>query len=1112
MSFVHLQVHSGYSLLNSAASVKELVAQAKELGYSSLALTDENVMYGAIEFYKACKSNGIKPIIGLTASIYTDDTELEAHPLILLAETNTGYQNLVKISSALQSMAKGGMKRKWMKSYHEGLIAITPGENGYIESLLQAGKFEEAVRAAEGFRELFGDGRFYLGYQPFKGHETLSEEILRLSAETEIAVCAAGDVRYIKKEDQDAYRCLCAIKAGEKWEDQSGNLPDLYLRTPEEMAEFYTRHPEAIEAAARIARQCRVDVSLGQTQLPSFPAPDGKSADDYLAEVCHEGLRLRFGTPDERAVRRLEYELDVIRRMKFSDYFLIVWDFMKYAHEKGIVTGPGRGSAAGSLVAYSLFITDVDPLKHSLLFERFLNPERISMPDIDIDFPDTRRDEVIQYVQNKYGAMHVAQIITFGTLAAKAALRDTGRVFGISPKEADQLARLIPSKPGMTLEEARRQSAQLNRRLSESAVLHKVFQIARKIEGLPRHTSTHAAGVVLSKEPLSEVVPLQEGHDGVYLTQYAMDHLEDLGLLKMDFLGLRNLTLIESIKTMIEKETNTKIDFSEISYQDEKTFSLLSNGDTTGIFQLESSGMRNVLKRLKPSRLEDIVAVNALYRPGPMENIPLFIDRKHGRARVEVPHEDVRNILSDTYGVIVYQEQIMMIASRMAGFSLGEADLLRRAVSKKQKDILDRERSHFVEGCLKKEYPVVTANEVYDLIVKFANYGFNRSHAVAYSMIGYQLAYLKAHYPLYFMCGLLTSVIGNEDKISQYLHEAKGSGIQVLPPSINKSGFPFAPENGAVRYSLRAVKNVGVSAVKDIYKARTHKPFEDLFDFCFRVPAKSVNRKTIEALIFSGAMDEFNQNRAALLASVDVALEHAELFRADDDQMGLFLEESFSIKPKYVEAEEFPLVDKLRFEKEALGVYFSSHPLSAFRDLLKKRGAQAITAARQMPKGQLSIGALLAGIKTIRTKTGQHMAFLTLSDETGEMEAVVFPDQYRRLSPLLEEGALLFAAGKMEERQEKTQFIMSSASLLEQTEADRAPSVYIKIEGSRHNQEFLEKMKRILLEHKGETGVYLYYEKDKQTIRLPDTFHIQADHQALYRLKELLGRENVVLK
>ncbi|MFW2109870.1 DNA polymerase III subunit alpha [Bacillus spizizenii] len=1113
MSFVHLQVHSGYSLLNSAAAVEELVSEADRLGYASLALTDDHVMYGAIQFYKACKTRGINPIIGLTASVFTDDNEIEAYPLVLLAKSNTGYQNLLKISSVLQSKSKGGLKPKWLHSYREGIIAITPGEKGYIEMLLEEGLFEQAAQAALEFQSIFGKGAFYFSYQPFKGQQTLSEQILRLSEETGIPVTATGDVHYIRKEDKAAYRCLKAIKAGEKLTDvPAEDLPDLDLKPLEEMQNIYREHPEALQASVEIAEQCRVDVSLGQTRLPSFPTPNGTSADDYLTDICMAGLRSRFGTPDERYLRRLQYELGVIKRMKFSDYFLIVWDFMKHAHEKGIVTGPGRGSAAGSLVAYVLYITDVDPIKHHLLFERFLNPERISMPDIDIDFPDTRRDEVIQYVQQKYGAMHVAQIITFGTLAAKAALRDVGRVFGVSPKEADQLAKLIPPRPGMTLDEARKQSPQLDKRLRESSLLQQVYTIARKIEGLPRHTSTHAAGVVLSEEPLTDVVPIQEGHEGIYLTQYAMDHLEDLGLLKMDFLGLRNLTLIESITSMIEKEENIKIDLSSISYRDDKTFSLLSKGDTTGIFQLESAGMRSVLKRLKPSGLEDIVAVNALYRPGPMENIPLFIDRKHGRAPVHYPHEDLRSILDDTYGVIVYQEQIMMIASRMAGFSLGEADMLRRAVSKKKKEILDRERSHFVEGCLKKEYSVDTANEVYDLIVKFANYGFNRSHAVAYSMIGCQLAYLKAHYPLYFMCGLLTSVIGNEDKISQYLYEAKGSGIRILPPSVNKSSFPFTVEDGSVRYSLRAIKSVGVSAVKDIYKARKEKPFKDLFDFCFRVPSKSVNRKMLEALIFSGAMDEFGQNRATLLASIDVALEHAELFAADDDQMGLFLDESFSIKPKYVETEELPLVDLLAFEKETLGIYFSNHPLSAYRKQLAAHGAVSILQAQQAVKRQLSLGVLLSKIKTIRTKTGQNMAFLTLSDETGEMEAVVFPEQFRQLSPVLREGALLFTAGKCEVRQDKVQFIMSRAELLENMDAEKAPSVYIKIESSQHSQEILAKIKRILLEHKGETGVYLYYERQKQTIKLPESFHINADHQVLYRLKELLGQKNVVLK
>ncbi|MFN2747660.1 DNA polymerase III subunit alpha [Bacillus sp. z60-18] len=1115
MPFVHLQVHSGYSLLNSAASVEDLTAKAKELGYSALALTDDEVMYGAVEFYKACKKRGIKPIIGLTAAVLTDEKEQLSYPLVLLAKTNNGYNNLLKISSVLQSKSKTGIKEKWLKSYHEGIIALTTGETSYVETLLKEGLTKEAEEAALRYQSIFGEGSFYLSYQPYKADPFLSERILELSAKTGIPIAASGDVRYIEKEDVTAYTCLKAIKAGEKLGEnlEGKNDQHLDLKPPAEMLEIYQDQPDALENTIKIARQCRVDLSLGQTRLPKYPAPDGKNPDDYLAELCFEGLRKRLAEPpSQEYAERLEYELAVIRDMAFSDYFLIVWDFMKFAHENGIFTGPGRGSAAGSLVAYTLFITDVDPIKHKLLFERFLNPERISMPDIDIDFPDTRRDEVIQYVKNKYGDMHVAQIITFGTLAAKAALRDVGRVMGISPKEADQLAKLIPSKPGVTLKEALEHSSELGKRLKESKKLQEIFKTAQKIEGLPRHTSIHAAGVVLSEEPLTNVIPIQEGHDGVYLTQYSMSYLEDLGLLKMDFLGLRNLTLIESIKALIEKKERIKIDLSDISYRDEQTFQLLSAGDTTGIFQLESAGMRNVLKRLKPTSLEDIVAVNALYRPGPMENIPLYIKRKHGQSPVFYPHEDLKDILKDTYGVIVYQEQIMMIASKMAGFRLGEADLLRRAVGKKNKEILDTERNHFINGCLKKGYSAQSANEVYDLIVKFANYGFNRSHAVAYSMIGYQLAYLKAHFPLYFMCGLLTSAIGNEEKLAQYIYEAKGKGLNVLGPSINKSGYPFTVENGALRYSLRAVKGVGISAVKDIYRARREKPFSDLFDFCVRTSVKSVNRKTIEALIFAGAMDEFGENRATLLASIDIALEHAELFAGDNDQLGFFLDEGLTIKPKYAEVEEMPLVDLLAREKETLGIYFSNHPLSVHRERLAEAGAHPIIQLLASDQKKAALGALLTKMKTIRTKTGQTMAFLELSDESGEMEAVVFPEQFRQLSPILEEGAQVFAEGRIETRNEKRQLIVASVSLLESLHTKRQPSVYIKVEENQHNQEILEKISSILLEHKGGTPVCIYYEKKKQTMKLPEAYSITADHAVLYRLKSVVGERNVVLR
>ncbi|MEC1262805.1 DNA polymerase III subunit alpha [Bacillus swezeyi] len=1114
MPFVHLQVHSGYSLLNSAASVEDLTAKAEELGYSALALTDDEVMYGAVEFYKACKKRGIKPIIGLTAAVLTDEKEQIAYPLVLLAKTNKGYKNLLKISSVLQSKSKTGIKEKWLKSYHEDIIALTTGETSYVEALLKEGLLEEAQEAALRYKSIFGEDSFYLSYQPYKADPLLSKRILELSATTGIPVAASGDVRYIDKEDVTAYTCLKAIKAGEKHDGdlQAEGDQNLDLKPPAEMLDIYRDHPDALENTVKIAGQCCVDLSLGQTRLPKYPAPAGRNADDYLAELCFAGLSKRFADPPHEYVSRLEYELSVIKDMAFSDYFLIVWDFMKFAHENGIITGPGRGSAAGSLVAYALFITDVDPIKHKLLFERFLNPERISMPDIDIDFPDVRRDEVIQYVKDKYGALHVAQIITFGTLAAKAALRDVGRVMGISPKEADQLAKLIPSKPGVTLKEARELSSELAKRLNESKRLQEIFKTAQKIEGLPRHTSIHAAGVVLSEEPLTNIIPIQEGHDGVYLTQYSMGYLEDLGLLKMDFLGLRNLTLIESIKSMIEKKERITIDFSEISYEDDQTFQLLSKGDTTGIFQLESAGMRNVLKKLKPTSLEDIVAVNALYRPGPMENIPLYIERKHGQAPVHYPHEDLAEILKDTYGVIVYQEQIMMIASQMAGFRLGEADLLRRAVGKKNKEILDTERNHFINGCLKKGYSAKSANEVYDLIVKFANYGFNRSHAVAYSMIGYQLAYLKAHFPLYFMCGLLTSAIGNEEKLAQYIYEAKGKGLDILGPSVNKSGYPFAVENGALRYSLRAVKGVGISAVKEIYRARKEKPFADLFDFCVRTSVKSVNRKTIEALIFSGAMDEFGENRATLLASIDIALEHAELFAGDHDQLGFFLDEAMTIKPKYAETEEMPLVDLLAREKETLGIYFSNHPLSVHRTGLNQAGALPIIQLLGSSQKKAALGALLTKMKTIRTKAGQTMAFLELSDESGEMEAVVFPEQLRQFSPILKEGASIFAEGRLETRNEKRQLIVTAASLLESLHTKKQPSVYIKVEENQHTQEMLEKISSLLLENKGETPVCIYYEKKKQTMKLPDAYNIKADHAVLYRLKSVVGEKNVVLR
>jgi DNA polymerase III subunit alpha len=1119
MPFVHLQVHSAYSLLNSTIRIEDLVEKAKELNFKALALTDENVMYGVIPFYKACLKHGIKPLIGLTASILGEDQK--AYPLVLIATNNEGYRNLIKISSIVQTKSKEGLPKKWLPHYANGLIAITHGRNGEIEQALLRDDFELARKIVQFYQSVFAPDSFFLALQNhgLAQQEALNKKIIMLSREMNVKVTATNEVHYLEKNEAFVHECLLSIKHGSKLSDEDRpRMPsnEFYLKPASEMVDLFSEYPEALETTLMIAEQCKVHIDLGKTLLPKYPVPQGKSADEYLKELCYKGLKERIKQPNDIYVERLSYELDVIKRMKFSDYFLIVWDFMKYARDQGILTGPGRGSAAGSLVAYVLYITDVDPIQHDLLFERFLNPERISMPDIDIDFPDHRRDEMIEYVAKKYGQLHVAQIITFGTLAARAAIRDVARVMGMSPKEMDSLSKLIPSRLGITLKEALAESPVLRERMAQSPLVRKIFETAEKIEGLPRHTSTHAAGVVISEKPLTEIVPIQEGHQEIYLTQFSMDVLEELGLLKMDFLGLRNLTLIENILSLIYRSTGKRIQLQDIPFDDPKTFQLLSAGDTTGIFQLESEGMRKVLMRLKPNNLEDIVAVNALYRPGPMENIPLFIERKHGKKPIEYPHPDLEPILKKTYGVIVYQEQIMQIASKMAGFSLGEADLLRRAVGKKKKEILDKEREHFVNGCKMKGYNGQTAQAIYDLIVRFANYGFNRSHAVAYSMIAYHLAYLKANYPLYFMAALLSSVIGNEEKTAHYVREAKEQHLVILAPSINKSHYMYGVEKGGIRFSLAAVKNVGASAYKEIIQARRKKPFEDLFDFCLRVPLKKVNRRTIESLIAAGAFDEFNVDRAVLLASLDVAIEHAELVRPDDEnQMDLFEEENFSIKPKYVEVEPMQLDQKLALEKEALGFYLSSHPTTPYMPLFQKVHGESIQRilSRSMP-GLARVGIYVSSHRTIRTKKGEVMAFLTISDESGDMDAVAFPNIYAKYSKLLTKGEILFLEGTVEQRDDRQQFVIKKViSIQELTQQYQYNEVlFLKIEENRRQYENLQEVKKVLKENPGNVNVLVYYEREKRTIQLQKEYAVEPNLTCLERLKQLLGDQNVVLK
>lgn len=1113
MSFVHLQVYTAYSLLSSTISIPALIKKAKQLNFSAIAITDQHVLYGVLPFYKACVKAKIKPIIGLTIHVKQNE-QSKAYPLVVLAKNNDGYQNLLLLSTKLKTRKEPTILWDELVVLKEGLIAITPGEDGEIEKLLINDREEEAIQRAEEYAQLFACD-FYLSVQKKSQIEDLLFRRIRsLSERTKIPVVATNNVRYLEKQDAFILKCVEAIRDNKMistdWQDEH---EENYLKSEEEMNQLFFDWPEAIHNTVKIAEECNVMIETNRELLPKYPLPPGKEANTLLKNLCFAGLKEKVPNAKETYVKRLEYELTVIQNMGFSDYFLIVWDLMKYAREHGILTGPGRGSAAGSLVSYLLGITDVDPIKHGLLFERFLNPERITMPDIDIDFPDHRRDEVIHYVMNKYGKEHVAQIITFGTFQAKAALRDTARVFGLPTSEINQMSKLIPSRLGITLKEAWQESKEFQQFMSQSARYLTLLKTAMKIEGLPRHTSTHAAGVVISEQPLTNYIPLQGGENGTYLTQFPMEDLEEIGLLKMDFLGLRNLTILEQIIRSIELRTKRKINIKDIPFDDPKTFALLQRGDTTGIFQLESEGMRHVLRELKPTEFEDIVAVNALYRPGPMDHIPDFIARKHGKKIVEYPHPDLKPILEFTYGVIVYQEQIMQIAAKMAGFTLGEADLLRRAVTKKDRAILDKERQHFVQGAIEKGYEESVANEIYDLIVRFANYGFNRSHAVAYSCISWQLAWLKANYPEDFMAALLTSVIGNEEKIAMYVAEAKRKGITILPPSINESRYSFVVGKDGIRYSLAAIRGVGIAGVREILHARKKGRFEDLFDFCLRVSPKAINRKVLESLIHAGAMDEFGYDRAVLLATIDGALNHAEIMRPMLEGGDLFADdETIQVKPKYyVDVDPISILDKLYYEKEALGLYLSDHPTNVYEEQFRYVGTVPLLELKEGTR-KVNVGVYLIEVKKIRTKKGELMAFVKMSDSSGDLDGVIFPDAFRRYGVLCQEGEILLISGKVERRKENLQFIIETIQSPKEIQLPKKQTLFIKIPTEIHEQHVLYQLHAIFQKYPGKTVVVLHYEATMQTIKVSKKNWVNPSQECLQEIQNLLGKENVVLK
>lgn len=1052
--YVHLHVHSEYSLLDGAARIQELVKTAASKGMKALALTDHGVMYGAIAFYKACKDYGIKPIIGCEI-YYTAGSRFEKgsrkdnpiYHLILLAMNEQGYRNLMKIVSVAQLEGNHYRPRadaETLAAYNEGIICLSACLGGEVNQKLLHGSWEEAVAAAQRYQQIYGD-RFYLELQD---HGLLEQKragsmMIELAKQLNIPLVATNDVHYVAQRDAEMQEVLICIGTGKTLRDEDRLKMDtdqMYLKSGEEMLERFIHVPEAIANTRLIAERCQLELTLGRAKLPQFaPIPDSHTSASYLKMLCEDGMRQRYGSngdsgsansseQNEQIQQRLNYELSVIERMGYSDYFLIVWDFIRFAKENGIAVGPGRGSSAGSLVAYVLNITDVDPIKYKLIFERFLNPDRISMPDIDIDFDDERRDEVIHYVADKYGEQHVAQIITFGTMAAKAAIRDVGRVMNVSFQEVDRAAKQVPGGPGVTLAHALAASPQLQEAYEHQSGTRQMLEMALKVEGMPRHSSTHAAGVVIASQPLTDYTPLQHGSEQMALTQYSMEHLESIGLLKMDFLGLRTLSILERAHRWVEQLYGRKVDFTSIADDDPVTYEMIGKGETTGIFQLESTGMRRVLKEMKPSDFEDIVSVLALYRPGPMEFIPKYIDGKHGKINVEYPHDELQHILQDTYGIIVYQEQIMQIASHMAGFSLGEADLLRRAVSKKKREVLDEERTHFIKGSLAMGYDEASAHGVYDMIVRFADYGFPRAHAVAYAVLAFRTAWFKAHYPAIFMASMLASVSGNMQKTAQYVDECRRMGIGVLPPSVNESGTNFTPIEQGVRFGLSAIKNVGTQAIESILTARKAGPFASLIDFCKRIDLRVVNKRVLESLILAGALDDLEGHRAQLYAALDDCLEAVSKWKKERDELQLELfgfEEIQNWNVELPDLRPFTKHEQLEHEYELLGMYLSGHPLDELLQQIADVNTDQLVDLYEREDGSYAVvPARIASLKPFTSKSGKKMAFAAVEDTLVRLEAVIFAHVWAKHGEYLAKDKLVLLLVELQKQEEELKLII----------------------------------------------------------------------------------------
>lgn len=1149
MSFAHLHVHTAYSLLDGEGTIPKIIDRAKSLGQSAIAITDHGNMYGVIEFYEYAKAHGIHPVLGCEVYVAArtrfdkvHEYDAKSSHLILLAENDKGYKNLMNIVSAGfvdGFYYKPRVDMEILRKYSEGIIALSACMFGVLSRHILANNYDEAKRRAEEFIDIFGRNNYFIEIQDhgLPEQQRLNRELIALARELNLNLAATNDIHYVRREDAQYQDVLMCIQTGKTVDDDDRmkmTSEQLYVKSEDEMRELFGYIPEAIENTQKIADRCNVEITFGKLHLPEFMLPEGIGAFEYLKQLCRSGMKKHYG--DDAAVEeRLNYELSTIQKMGYVDYFLIVWDFIRYARENGIMVGPGRGSAAGSVVSYCLGITNVDPLKYGLIFERFLNPERVSMPDIDIDFCYERRGEVIDYVNKKYGEDHVAQIVTFGTMAARLAIRDVGRALNVPYAVVDSVAKQVPNELKMTIEKALKVNGQMKQLCDSDPAVKKLIDTAKELEGLPRHTSTHAAGVVITKEPVNTYVPLQK-NDDVITTQFTMTTIERLGLLKMDFLGLRTLTVMRDAAEHIKENHGLTIELEELAFDDADVYKMISKGETDGVFQLESGGMRQFMRELMPNSLEDIIAGISLYRPGPMESIPRYIANKKNPSMITYKHPMLEHILNMTYGCIVYQEQVMQIVRELGGYSLGRADLVRRAMSKKKADVMEQERHNFifgisdgehsVEGAVKRGIDEETAKSIFDEMMDFASYAFNKSHAAAYAVVAYRTAWLKYHYPVEFFAALLTSYIALPAQVTKYIIIARLQGITVLPPDINKSGRNFTVDDGAIRFGLAAVKNIGGSVVDEIVNERsTNGEFRSFTDFCERMAGRKLTKRAVENLIKSGSFDGMNLKRSVLLNVSERVWDSAvnKIKTVMPGQMDMFSlmqngEGENYQKDNFEDLKEFSHRDILAMEKECVGIYISGHPLDEYKEYVKMVSSADIISICENDEHRFSAGSRvrLAGVITkVRsqlTKRGDLMKYIEFEDLTGSIEVIVFPKQSAKFEKLLQQDMLAVITGYADFQDEASPKIRLEEinPFAPKKQNETAPSkVYLQL--SSDETEKLSKIKSILKREDGTLDVCIYFSDIKKVSKASQNMRLNTDDERLSELRMILGTENVRL-